>query len=482
VAIIRVGYSKSTVSGISPEEAAKVIKELTYTDKSVSYQIRQAQRAARRAYGGGADYFAMRIAQLQAQQHVALASMDGDSLVFPTGLLDRVREKLQAPMVEDIRVRPRQGPGFRMEQAPPEMRYYQTRQFERCLAAGQGTIESATGTGKTVVIMKLLQRLGLKSLLVVPNTSILKQTVRRFEMFFGPARVSQYGDGKKKIRDITIACAPSILNSTPKDWDDRQVLIFDECHHLPCATVSQICYDFVPNAFYRFGFTATPFRADGADLAIEAATFPVIDTYTVQEGIRDGFLATPRFMLYRITTSSTAAPANLIKSFQEHVIRNDYLNKLVVAQAKAVLKAGKQVLILVKEREHGHELQSRIEGSVFVRAKEKAQEEGAPWVDPSEAVRDFNAGKIRCLIGTSVIGEGTDILPVDVLMLLAGGASKGLVMQNLGRGLRRVEGRKNEVLVIDYQIDVPQAQHLKRHGDARKEWFEEIAPVAVVEK
>lgn len=472
------------MSGVSPETAADIIKALTYTDKSISYQIRSVQRAAKRAYGGGADYYAARLAQLKAQQHVALATLVGAEVIFPTGLLERVRNMLQTSDIQllDERQRPRQGPGYRMNAAPPEMRYYQVRQFERCLEAGQGTIESATGTGKTVVIMKVLQRLGLKALLVVPNTSILTQTVARFEAFFGKARVSQYGDGKKKIRDITIACAPSVLNSEPEDWNDRQVLIFDECHHLPCATVSKICYDFVPNAFYRFGFTATPFRADGADLAIEAAAFPVIDTYTVQEGIADGFLAKPRFMAFRIKTSSTASPSNLVKSFQEHVIRNDYLNKLVVGQAQAVLKSGKQVLILVKEKEHGHELQPRIPGAVFVRAKEKTVEDGAPWVDPSKAVRDFNAGTIRCLIGTSVIGEGTDILPVDVLIMLAGGASKGLVMQNLGRGLRRVTGRKDDVLVIDYIIDVPQAEHLKRHGDLRSTWYAEIAPVQVVEK
>ena len=86
------------------------------------------------------------------------------------------------------------------------------------------------------------------------------------------------------------------------------------------------------------------------------------------------------------------------------------------------------------------------------------------------------------MIGTSVIGEGTDLLPVDVLLMLAGGGSRGVVMQNLGRGLRKVKNRKDSVLVVDYFVDLPQAKPLLKHGEMRMELYNEIAPVAIIDK
>ncbi len=321
--------------------------------------------------------------------------------------------------------------------------------------------------------------------------------MERFEAYFGKGKVGKYGDGVKKIRKITIACAPSILTSETEDWDDRQLLIFDECHHVACATIEEICYVKVPKAFYRYGFTATPYRADGADLAIEAAVFPVIDSYPIQEGIRDGHLAKPHFVMVQYGEStSDYGKDDRLKQFQNHVIRNSFLNKIVVEQATTVLALGKQVLILVKEKEHGHILAELLRDSVFVRTKETAEDlekmkklgvTVAPFTDPSDAVKEFNKGNLRCLIGTSVIGEGTDILPVDVLFLLTGGSSRGNLMQNVGRGLRKV-GPKDSVLVFDYMpviknsIGYTLSEILERQALKRLEYLNEIEPVKLLFK
>lgn len=459
------------------------MKELTYTDKSVSYQISRLRKQLRFVHGGGADYVLRRIEQLKREQHVCLLEDGPNGEVYaPSGLVDRISEKFGAEIVDE-RKRPRSTPGYYVQGRQPTLRPYQEEQLAACLAAGQGTIVSATGTGKTVVIQRLVQRLGLKALIVVPSIPILEQTVDRFEDYFGKAKVGQFGGGKKRIKAVTVACGPSILTSKPEDWEEIDVLIFDECHHLPCSTVSAICYDYVPNAYYRFGFTATPFRADGADLAIEAAAFRPIHTYTIQQGIADGFLAKPRFVVFGLKRSGGRRHSSHVRSFQEHVIQNEELNRLAIGQIKACLAKGKQVVALVKEKEHGHSLYNQIPGATFVRAKgEKSKEDQAPWIDPSTAVKEFNAGKLRCLIGTSVIGEGTDLKPVDVLVMLAGGASKGLVLQNLGRGLRKVDGRKDSVLVIDYVVDADKAEQLKRHAEMRIDLYREIGPVDVMQK
>ena len=236
------GPSKSVIIGLSSEEVARVSKALTYTNQSVSYQVRQATKGLRSATLRGDSrqiaYFQRNLLWLHKKLHVNLASVVGEGVFVPTGLLERVRSLVTIDATEERRVVPKRTPGYLIQGQAPALRPYQQEQLDRCLLAGQGTIESATGSGKTLVIQKLIQRLGLKTLVVVPSISILDQTVRRFESYFGKNRVSQYGDGKKKIKDITIACAPSILRSAPEDWVGVDVFIWVESHHLPADTFS----------------------------------------------------------------------------------------------------------------------------------------------------------------------------------------------------------------------------------------------------
>lgn len=526
---IEVGYSRSRIIGVSPAEAARLVDEFTYTNKSVGYQISQAWKKLKWAQKRMAEdpestrakkqveFFQKQIAELEKIHHVQLPVPDADGFILPTGLIRRVQEMMPV-VLDDRRVVPKQKAGFPAHGKLPTLRPYQVEQRDACLTKHQGTIVSATATGKTVVIQEVLRRLGLKALLVVPSISILDQTIKRFEAYFGKGRIGQYGDGKKHIRDITIACAPSILKSSPSDWDAIDVLLFDECHHVACETIERICYEFVPNAYYRFGFTATNYRADGADLAIEGGVFPPIHEYTVQQGIAQGHLTPPTFVVVNIDQSSSEAMiSDPLKQFQEHVIKNDFFNGVVLNQVQALFPKGKQIVLLVKEKEHGHALWRQLtERGVpvnFARTKESkddrewfcAGHDGvygddgkelkapcgdkcknmAPWVDPTKLVEGFNKGHERVLIGTSVIGEGTDIIPVDVLFLLSGGASKGVVVQNIGRGLRLSPG-KNRVLVFDYAVKVEQdgilkTELLSKHAAKRLEWFEEMGPVKKVE-
>jgi len=62
--------------------------------------------------------------------------------------------------------------------------------------------------------------------------------------------------------------------------------------------------------------------------------------------------------------------------------------------------------------------------------------------DVEAAVKDFNEGKIQCLIGTSAISTGVDLLPVGCLIYLQGGTSEIKVRQAIGRGTRIIPGKK----------------------------------------
>ena len=78
----------------------------------------------------------------------------------------------------------------------------------------------------------------------------------------------------------------------------------------------------------------------------------------------------------------------------------------------------------------------------------------AVWGDSSEeerarALRDLKAGRIRVLFSVDLFTEGVDLPEVDTLLLLRPTDSATLFLQQLGRGLRTVEG-KEYCLVLDF--------------------------------
>lgn len=84
----------------------------------------------------------------------------------------------------------------------------------------------------------------------------------------------------------------------------------------------------------------------------------------------------------------------------------------------------------------------------------------------------MNKGQIKGLVGTDgKIGEGSDTQAVDVLILANFVASKGPVIQAIGRGLRK-QGSKTHCLILDY---IPLGSTmLSRHANGRVEFYREI--------
>ena len=130
---------------------------------------------------------------------------------------------------------------------------------------------------------------------------------------------------------------------------------------------------------------------------------------------------------------------------------------------------GKKVLCLVAEVAHGEALSEEL-GIPFAQGSDKKS---------VEYVNQLNNDEIPGLIGTGgKIGEGTDTRKVDVLILANFVASKGPVVQAVGRGLRLYDG-KTECLVIDY---IPTgSKMLTRHALGRVKYYQEITSDVTVE-
>jgi superfamily II DNA or RNA helicase len=279
---------------------------------------------------------------------------------------------------------------------------------------------------------------------------------------FGENKIGYYGGGKKKIKDITVGIAQSVINGI-EDFKKENLgaIVVDEAHHTPATIFSTIATE-LGSVGRIFGLTATNFRNDGKDVMIEAAVGPTLISRDLIWCIDNGWLADPYFIVREVPTTGQSFKDDKLKNYKEHVLNSELMTQQIIQDCQKFIDAGKHVLCLVDEKAHG-EVISKALGLPFANGDDKKS---------SDYIVQLNDGKLPGLVGTdSRIGEGVDTKRVDVLVLANFVASKGILWQNIGRGMR-LYGDKKAVVVLDY-APLGSAM-LKRHSDQRIAMYKEI--------
>lgn len=135
---------------------------------------------------------------------------------------------------------------------------------KKILEDGGGVISVPCGAGKTVMVLDLICKLGLKALIIVPKSCLLKQTVERIQQFT-TARVGIIRQNKVLVDNVDIVVG-MIHSIAQKDYDSKifegfGVVAYDECHRSPSRVLSNAFKK--AGARYTIGLSATPRRKDG---------------------------------------------------------------------------------------------------------------------------------------------------------------------------------------------------------------------------
>lgn len=435
---------------------------MSYTDKQKAYQLKRMKNNPFQRNSGF-------IKKLEKEVECSLLkALAGGHVAFNSGMSYQI--ETGGFQIDDRRCETGTTIALPWKKKPFDPRPYQEEAIIEAMQVWRGVINFATGMGKTLTALHLLKRLKRKALIVVPSESIAKQFYDELVEAFGELRIGYYGGGKKKIKDITIGIAASVVKGV-SDFKEAElgVIIFDEVHHIAASTFYDIAVG-LGDVGRIYGLTATDYRSDGKDILINAGCGPVIIRRDIKWGIDNGYLAKPRFIVKEVDTSGTDYQKDKLKNYKEHVLNNDLMKQQIHDDIKHYMDQGKSVLCLVGEVAHGEELSKQL-GIPFAQGKDKQSQK---YVD------ELNAGKIRGLIGTGgKVGEGTDTKRVDVLILANFVASKGPVIQAVGRGLR-IYGNKSECIIKDY---IPKGSTmLSRHAKGRIDFYKEITQDVTVEQ
>ena len=403
---------------------------------------------------------------------------------FPTGLVPRIIASLKKDNIQcrlkDSRIVP--SPLLELDSPTQTIRHYQETAILKALEYKRGILEMATGSGKTLVAASIISKLNLPTLFFVHTRELLYQTMEVFKKSFH-IPIGQIGDSKIQIEPITVATIQTVIRALgnkyqaydEEDEDDPTqvgaykedivrlletvpVVFFDECHHLPadsCYTVAMR----TQGAYYRYGLSATPYRADKQDLLIEAALGPKIIKINASTLIDQKHLVPPRIIFIPITGDNYTSK-DYAQIYQTHIVQNPYRNGVIAKQSQDYARQGKTVLILVQQVKHGEELVKIIPGSQFLQGTD-------PTSKRNSILKDFKEQRLKILVATTLADEGLDIPSLGSVILAGGGKSETRALQRVGRALRPAE-EKTEAIVVDFIDQVP---YLEEHSQRRLDIF-----------
>lgn len=315
-----------------------------------------------------------------------------------------------------------------------------------------------TGGGKSPLAAKIVQSLQNKAVILVQSGDLLEQMYDGLVAALGEEFIGYLGDGDCELKAINVCMVQSLhkfyksktevpdptkppTTRKPFKWDaevvqliqQTKVVIFDEVHGVAAKQPFEVLSMF-QNVAHVTGLSASPWRDDGTGILIECACGPIVEHIPATLLIAQGWLVPPTIITHELPAPVGASEfGDYDYAYATYIVNNHKRHNYIANLANNHLANDEVVLVLVKLKEHGNELQRRIPGSMFVDGKITKKKRKKIW----QAVRD---GEVKCIIATSLADQGLDIPNLDVLILAGAGASTTRALQRVGRVVRTTNG------------------------------------------
>lgn len=318
---------------------------------------------------------------------------------------------------------------------PKEFDYveHQINSLQSMIKTNTGIIKAPTSAGKSKILSAYI-RLSKIPTLILENKVTLAMQIKEDLKKDGIDCGICTGKGVEKGY-----CMVSTIQSVKKlqDYTRYKCLLIDEVQNAKSESYQEFLKMFpVP---LRFGFSASPSRTGKyLDFAkIRQFMGSEIINIKSEELIENKVMAKPTIY---VVNNEVEQFFDYPTSYDNCIVHNDKRNKI----AKNIVDKYKdEVLILVNIIEHGEELEKLIPGSVFISGD-------TPTEDRIKILKDFDDGKIKVLIGSTILQEGISITHMKAMILLCGGKSNVAIIQKIGRSLRFKKGEKETVDFYDF--------------------------------
>ena len=313
-------------------------------------------------------------------------------------------------------------------------------------------IISATGTGKTYLSAFDAKAFKPKKLLfVVHRLTIAKDSLKTFQKVFGKNKTMGLYSGEKRDLDcdFVFSTIQTISKSTHLEnfsKDHFDYIIIDETHRSGADSYLRLLDYFEPK--FLLGMTATPERTDGNDI-FQLFDHNIAYEIRLNRAMEEEMLST--FHYYGVTDLLIDNKEIDNKSDFNLLISSERVNRIIEQASFYGSDNGiTRGLIFCSRKKEAIELSVlfNLKGFKTVALTgDSTEDERAKSIEKLET--DNLSEKLDYIFTVDIFNEGIDIPKINQIIMLRPTDSAIIFIQQLGRGLRKVDG-KSYVTVIDF--------------------------------
>ncbi len=329
---------------------------------------------------------------------------------------------------------------------------------ERAHGHFRNLVVAATGTGKTIVAALDYKRLKAeftraRLLFVAHRREILDQSITTFRVAlrdgaFGETLVAgEHPDRWEHVFASVQSLHQTELDKIAPDYFD--IVIVDEFHHAAAPTYERLLTHFKPRVL--LGLTATPERTDGASV-LGWFDGRIASELRLWKALDDGLLSP--FQYFGIGGAPNLSEVKWSRGrYDSASLSNVYTADHFFA-LRVIQEVQRKISDVSKMRALGFCVDvahAEFMAAAFTRAGIAAAAVSADTKARDRAARlsELRHGELRCLFSVDLFNEGVDLPDVDTVLFLRPTESATIFLQQLGRGLRRAEG-KECLTVLDF--------------------------------
>ncbi|MEM1644315.1 MAG: DEAD/DEAH box helicase [Ignisphaera sp.] len=359
------------------------------------------------------------------------------------------------------------------------LREYQEEAYKKWRERCRGIVVLPVAAGKTLIALRAIEDLKIKTLILVPTIDLLYQWRENISKFFGIPKnnIAIYGGGKRDIGPITVMTYDSAALNLYKYFNFFGLVVADECHHAVSRSY-KVALTMI-TAPYRLGLTATPFRDDGLHKFYDEVIGPVVYVLEKENLQIKGYLANHREE--KIYVELSREELDLYREYMKIYIdfcrkrfpnikdpRKRFQMVLKLAykdiEAREALRAKHRArriaLSTDKKIDIVEKLLSTYKGEkilIFSRYTDIIKKISRKFLIPrilhdtpdderKKYLDMFRRGEINILASAMALDEGIDVPDASVAIVVSGTGSYREYIQRLGRILRP---KNKEALLIE---------------------------------
>lgn len=326
--------------------------------------------------------------------------------------------------------------------------------------AGKALLISSTGTGKTYASAFAMRELGFRKVLfLVHRNQIAKQALKSFQKVFNDMFSMGLVTGKYQQydKDFIFATMQTLSKSENLERFDKKhfdAIIIDEAHHSSANSYKKIMDYFEPE--FWLGMTATP---DKRDDNIDGRNIYEIFDHNIAYEIR----------LQQAMEEDLLCPFHYFGITDLQMISDTGNSKEERLESFRYLTSDERVNYVMNQTDFYGYSGERVKGLIFCSRIDEAKELSVKFNqrgwrtivlsgEDSEEVRaeaiERLAGEecesaLDYIISIDIFSEGVDVVEINQVIMLRPTQSPIVFVQQLGRGLRKADG-KEYVVILDF--------------------------------